>query len=124
MKHVTILRDMKRILYMSFIVLIVVGCTDSKPDTISNAIYVWNERSSYNYFSTEELSFLKENNIKQIYCKLTDVSWDEVNHAYPNDTKELPGDDVLKTFLTIIPCVFIENSVMLKSMKPELEYMA
>lgn len=124
MKHVTILLDMKRILYMSFLVLIVVGCRDSKPDTISNAIYVWNERSSYSYFSTEELSFLKENNIQQIYCKLTDVSWDDVNHAYPNDTKELPGDDVLKTFLTIIPCVFIENSVMLKSTKPELEYMA
>ena len=104
--------------------MLVFACTKSKPDHITNAMYVWDERSGYHYLSTEEMQFLKGNNVEQLYCKLTDVSWNEIDHAYPHDIKQLPDDEVLKTFMNIVPCIFIENEVMLKSTAAELEYMA
>jgi hypothetical protein len=115
---------MKKILFLSVLTIILLSCTKSKPDHITNAMYVWDERSGYHYLSTTELEFLKANNVEQLYCKLTDVSWNEVDHAYPHDTKRLPDDEVLKTFMNVVPCIFIENEVMLKSTHEELAYMA
>jgi hypothetical protein len=115
---------MKKILFLFFLTTMVLACAKPKPDHITNAVYVWDERSQYNYLSTQELEFLKANKVEQLYCKLTDVSWDEIDHAYPHDIKRLPDGEVLKTFMNIVPCVFIENEVMLKSTREELEYMA
>ncbi|WP_018343606.1 hypothetical protein [Cytophaga aurantiaca] len=124
MKHFIIF-PYKPLLLVCLFASILFACkTKEKPSQITNAIYVWNERSGYNYFSDEELNFIKVNNIQQVYCKLADVSWDETDHAYPHDINQLPGDRVLQTFINIVPCIFMENSVMLKSTKPELEYMA
>jgi hypothetical protein len=115
---------MRRIFFLIFLAVITWSCSRSKPEHITNAIYVWDTRSGYNYLSTEEMHFIKDNTIQQLYCKLADVSWDEIDHAYPHDIKRLPDSEVLKTFVNVIPCIFIENEVMLKSTKPELEYMA
>jgi len=114
---------MKKIFYLCYFSLFLFGCSKPKIDQ-KNAIYIWDERSYYSYLSKEELSFIKENNIQDLYCKLTDVNWSDQYHAFPDDTKDLPSDVTLKAFLNVIPCVFITNEVMLKSTKNELEYMS
>lgn len=115
---------MKKIFFLFFLATIILGCNKSKPDHITHAMYVWDERSHYDYLSTKELEFLKSNKVEQLFCKLADVSWNEIDHAFPYDIKQLPNDEVLKTFMDITPCIFIENEVMLKSTQVELEYMA
>ena len=99
------------------------SCEQDK-DQVTQGIYVWSERRSYEYLDTAELKFVHRHQVKKIYCKLTDVVWDEASHATPEDIRDLPYDPTLNTFVSVVPCIFFTNEVMLKSSPEELRYIA
>lgn len=118
--------DMKKpfkILVIGFIACLFFAC-NSKKDTVQNAVYVWGDRSEYSYFSDEESKVIFDNEIKKVYCKLSDVVWDEAIHAKPEDIKSLPLRELIAKYSDVVPCIFFTNEVMLKSSKEELDYMA
>lgn len=100
------------------------ACQKHTPDHVDHGVYIWNSRSSYNFLDTAEIRFLKKHQVQKLYCKLTDVVWNDVDHAHPVDTKDFPDDLALNIYYEIIPCIFITNEVMLKSSHDELNYMA
>lgn len=104
--------------------LCLLSCKEGAKDKVSNAVYVWNSRESYNFLDTTEIKFLKNNKVEKLYCKLTDVAWSEEEHAYPVDTKYLPTDKMLRSYYEIVPCIFFTNEVMLHSTEKELGYIA
>jgi hypothetical protein len=103
------------------------SCSKSHVKQTKNGIYVWDNRSYYRYFDSADISFLKQNSIDKIYFKLLDADWDEFSHAYPTDVNESPVygyDSFEANYFEYVPCLFFTNTVMLRSTKPELEYMA
>lgn len=100
------------------------SCKDQKTNVV-NGVYVWDTRSEYSYFNEEEEQVVYQNQIKKIYCKLSDVVWDENEHAKPVDIKSFPRNSSgVGLFAKFIPCMFFTNEVMLKSDREELTYMA
>lgn len=114
-------------IFLLFFIIFNLNSCKSKPKYKSiNAIYVWDARDSYNFLTDEESRLLLKNNVEKMYCKLTDVVWDEEFHASPSDVHEVPRSNsgLLFNSALITPCIFFENKVMLKSTKEELSYMA
>lgn len=114
-----------RILFASLFLMLLCGaCQKSVQDHVTHGVYIWNSRSDYGYLDTTEIKFLRRNQVQRLYCKLTDVVWDDVDHAHPVDIKNVPSDADINAHYDIIPCIFITNEAMLKSSRQELDYMA
>jgi hypothetical protein len=104
------------------IVMFFTSCKDNS--VVTNGIYYWKNNSYYSFSTNNENKAIFENEIKKIYFKLADVTWDENYHAEPTNINYLPLTNVIADYSEIIPCIFFTNEVMIRSEKEELNYMA
>lgn len=107
-----------------FLIFLSLFSCKKKNTDFTHAVYCWNTRAYYNYFSEEEEKVIFDNEIKKIYCKLSDVVYDNNYHAKPEHEQDLPFQNTISKYASIVPCMFFTNEVMLKSTKDELLFMA
>lgn len=88
-----------------FLIVFFFSCSNKSQKEITRGIYFWKTKFS---LSNEDLSWLKETEIKKLYVRFFDVDWNpNINAAVPVgdvtiETKKVDG-------VVIIPVVFITN---------------
>ncbi|MFZ4399924.1 MAG: hypothetical protein ACOYO1_07820 [Bacteroidales bacterium] len=113
---------MRRIVIFVTVIIFFTSCKNN--DVVTNSLYCWNQRDSYDVFSKDETKAIFDNGIKKIYFRLSDVVWNKEYHAEPVNINKLPLNHAIANYAEIVPCMFFTNEVMIKSTKDELEFMA
>lgn len=74
---------------------------------ISKSVYFW--KNTFNV-TAEDSALLNQMGIDKIYCKLMDVDWSPVHHAYPASKTNIYKTTQLRQ--QFVPVVFITNRTM------------
>jgi hypothetical protein len=96
------------LLCFSFLALIY-GCTGAANRKVTRGVYFWKTNFTLN---ENEISWLRENNIKKMYVRFFDVDWN------PNVKQAIPVSEILvdtkpPNDIEIIPTVFITNRTLI-----------
>jgi hypothetical protein len=102
---------MKLPLFSLCVALIAALTSCDRAVNFTHAVYVWDEPNSYSYFSEKDSEAIFKNDLRKIYCKLTDVVWSSTHHAEPLDIHDLPLDHTVAKYADIVPCIFFTNEV-------------
>lgn len=93
----------------TFILIFHLSCSKEKTHVVTNGVYYWKTVFELN---EEDKNWIEENEIKKIYTRFFDVSWD------PSTKQALPvGSLIIKSDIIpgveIIPTIFITNNTFL-----------
>ena len=94
----------------------------NKPYTVERAVYYWQTNGFYLNRTADR--FLVQHQIKKIYAKVMDITWNEVYKAYPSTNTDLSSDIKKDTSLKFIPVIFITNEVMQHTTNDDLKTLA
>ncbi|WP_445722842.1 hypothetical protein [Flavobacterium sp.] len=113
---------MKKIFYISFILLVFLSCT-TKIEKVEKAFYYWkSDNSAFNENEEHVLDTLK---VKKVYLKFFEVKYDETLGMIPFSKTKFNKyswfDDSKKQELNVIPTVFIKNEVFIKGSKAQID---
>jgi hypothetical protein len=108
--------------YLLFLAVLVAfySCKPRKPVVVNRAFYYWQHNFNI-YWQDSSHAYLAKRKATELYIKVLDVDWNEVNHAYPSSVTQfnsyLNGDSVINR---IVQVVFITNKTMQKISHDEL----
>lgn len=88
-------------------------------NSVTKSVYFWKNTFTV---SAENNKVLKNLGITKVYCKIMDVDWSPLYHAYPLSETSFIHEDFLKQ--QFVPVVFITNRTMQKCDKTEISELA
>jgi hypothetical protein len=96
------------------------ACTEHKKHTITPSFYFW--KSNFKLSATERRA-LKINQVKKIYLKFFDISWDKNFHKLQIDAP-VRFSEKLSDSSQIVPVVFITNQSFINLPESEIDTLA
>ena len=104
------------------VIVQITSCTQSKIENVERAFYYWKSNS---YLSDNEKKICDSLDVKKLYIKFFEVNFNEERGNFPEAKTDWWGRySEGNKFSEIVPTVYLQNVVFLKSSKKDLEVLA
>lgn len=115
--------NLKAHLFLIFLVVVLpfIGCKQQKTK-VTRGFYLWQSDYSKEYIKNQEN--FKSFNGERLYLKMFEVAYDDQEGAIPVSKTNIKLFDQFLQGADLVPCVFVENSVMKKLTKKQLHELA
>lgn len=114
---------MRIFLFSALSLLLFASCSDHKTDHVERAFYYW--KSNEYQFSGAEDTLMKSLSTRKLYVKFFEVERDELKGNIPvAKTNVFSYSTFTHDSVQVIPTVYINNSVFIKSTAQELDTLA